>query len=106
MQRSILAMIVLIACSPAAFAQVNPEPIPQGPPSQSPPAATATTTDANAAAPANPDDLVTCRYERVTGSLFQSRICHTQRQWKQRTQDAHDTMDKASNAGGGQPRGS
>jgi hypothetical protein len=53
----------------------------------------ATTTPAPAATPANNDDTVTCRYEKTTGSLFSRRICHTVREWRQMSTDAHDLMN-------------
>lgn len=70
------------------------------------PATTPTTTAVVTPPPPNPDDAVVCRYEKVTGSLFTTRICHTMREWKQRTQDARDTMDKADERGSGQAGGS
>jgi hypothetical protein len=48
---------------------------------------------APAAAPSNSDDVVTCRYEKTTGSNFARRICHTQREWHQMNVDAKDMMD-------------
>jgi hypothetical protein len=57
-----------------------------------------------AAAPSNSDDLVTCRYEKVTGSNFSRRVCHTQREWHQMNTDARDLMerlDRGTQAGGG-----
>ena len=60
---------------------------------------TATTTPAPADATATPpnannDDIVNCRYEKTTGSLFSRRVCHTQREWRQMMNDARDTMDR------------
>jgi hypothetical protein len=63
-------------------------------------------TAAPADKPANNDDLVTCRYEKTTGSNFARRVCHTQREWHQMNMDAHDLMDRLDrgtqgSAGGG-----
>jgi hypothetical protein len=59
-----------------------------------------------AAAPTNNDDLVTCRYEKTTGSNFSRRVCHTQREWHQMNTDARDALDRLDrgtqgSAGGG-----
>ncbi|HUO89609.1 MAG TPA: hypothetical protein VMU08_10575 [Rhizomicrobium sp.] len=56
-----------------------------------------------AAAPINNDDLVTCRYEKTTGSNFARRVCHTQREWHQMTLDARDTMERLDNGTHGGP---
>ena len=61
---------------------------------------------APAAAPTNSDDLVTCRYEKTTGSNFSRRVCHTQREWHQMNVDARDMMERLDSgtqggAGGG-----
>lgn len=40
------------------------------------------------------DDVVSCRYEKTTGSLFARRVCHTQREWRQMNTDAKDMMDR------------
>ncbi len=87
------------ACAGVALAQVNGTPTPAGPPSTTAVAADASTP------PADPDSLVTCKYEKETGSLFTRRICHSQREWKQRTQDARDTMERADQIGSGQVGG-
>ncbi|HJW41127.1 MAG TPA: hypothetical protein VJ476_07850 [Rhizomicrobium sp.] len=42
-------------------------------------------------------DVVTCRYEKTTGSLFAKRICHTQREWKQMQTDAKDMLNNLDN---------
>ena len=44
-------------------------------------------------APDAADDTITCRYEKTTGSLFSTRVCHTVRQWKQMESSAHDTLN-------------
>jgi len=56
----------------------------------------APTTDAVTPAPAttNVDDTVTCRYEARIGSNFKTRVCHTQREWKQMTTDSRDLMNR------------
>ncbi|HWD25991.1 MAG TPA: hypothetical protein VG387_02405 [Rhizomicrobium sp.] len=49
---------------------------------------------APAAANSDPnDDTVSCRYEKITGSNFTHRICHTQREWKQINDKAKDFMN-------------
>lgn len=50
------------------------------------------TGDAAPAASEN-DDVVSCRYEKTTGSNFSHRICHTQREWHQMNRNAKDFMD-------------
>jgi len=89
----------------ASLASAQEAATPQGSPT------TPATTTAVTPPPAqNPDDVVTCRYEKVTGSLFTSRICHTKRDWARQNRDAHDALDRLdggtvqgqqSNAGGG-----
>jgi hypothetical protein len=56
----------------------------------------APTTGAATPAPAATDvgDTVTCRYEARIGSNFKTRVCHTQREWKQMTTDSHDLMNR------------
>ena len=84
---------ILAASLAAAFAGASAQTAP----------ATATTPAAPTAAPAPADatppaqdngDIVSCRYEKTTGSLFSKRICHTQREWHQMSQDARDTLDR------------
>jgi hypothetical protein len=78
-------------------------------------APTATTAPAPAATPApaaeptaSDDDVVSCRYEKTTGSLFSKRICHTQREWRQMTADSRALMDNVNDHSrmGGVPGGS
>jgi hypothetical protein len=47
--------------------------------------------------PTDPDDVVTCRYEKMTGSNFTRRVCHTQREWRQMNVDAKDMLDRLDN---------
>ena len=90
-----LAVAVVLACALAgpAMADSNPGPIPQGPPSIAAPNAPIVTAPADTAA-SGEDNTVVCHYERATGTMFQTRICHTNREWKQKTQDAHNLMEK------------
>ena len=78
---------ILVAGLAAAFAGAS---------AQTAPAATTTPAPADAATPPaqNNDDIVSCRYEKTTGSLFSKRVCHTQREWHQMSEDARDTMDR------------
>lgn len=48
---------------------------------------------APAAAPVNDEDVVSCRFEKTTGSLFSKRICHTQREWHQMSVDSKNLMN-------------
>jgi len=82
----VLALAGVLTAS-GAWAQINPEPVPQGPPSAAAPTGTETK-------PTDPGDVVICRYERETGTRFMSHICHTKRQWKQRERDAYDLLDR------------
>ncbi|MBL6936442.1 MAG: hypothetical protein ISR49_01300 [Alphaproteobacteria bacterium] len=89
---AIFASVLLL--SGAALADETAAPAPA-------PTAAPTTAAAPATTPAtNVDDTVTCRYEAETGSNFKKRICHTQREWKQMTTDAHDLMDRLDTHGG------
>jgi hypothetical protein len=101
--RKLLISTVLAGCLAASLASAQEAAAPQTTPTA--PATTATPPVTPAALP-NPDDVMVCRYEKVTGSLFTSRICHTQRQWKQREQNAHDLLEKSDQEGAGQARGS
>jgi hypothetical protein len=47
--------------------------------------------------PADTDDVVTCRYEKMTGSNFTKRVCHTKREWRQMNVDAKDMLDRLDN---------
>jgi hypothetical protein len=87
--RQLFPVLVLagVLAASGAVAQINPEPVPQGPPSSAPSSATA-------AKPVAPDSEIVCRYEQETGTRFMSRICHTKRQWKQRERDAYDLLDR------------
>jgi hypothetical protein len=68
----------LLLASGAAFGQTAPN-------GAGAPAASDTT---------NKDDLVTCRYEKTTGSNFTHRVCHTQREWRQMNVDAKDMLER------------
>lgn len=48
-----------------------------------------------APAPANPDNVVRCVRENITGSLMSTRrVCHTEREWKQIRADANDEAQR------------
>ena len=59
----------------------------------SPAVAPAGTSTSPTPAATDNDDVVSCRYEKTTGSLFSKRICHTQREWKQMSTDAKDMLN-------------
>ena len=71
--------------------------------------AAAPTADATPAATPAPavhtaDDDVYCRTMTSTGSYISTRVCHTQREWKQiraNSQDAVDRMHSNMTTGGG-----
>jgi hypothetical protein len=93
MRRSVLSFVFaagLLAAAGSASAQTTPV-APATPTSPAAPAA--------AADPANNDDVVSCRYEKTTGSLFARRVCHTQREWHQMNVDARDTIEKLGDDG-------
>ena len=90
MRRSVLTFVFaagLAATFGGAMAQTTP-PAPATPTTPAAPA------DAATPPPANDDDVVSCRYEKRTGSLFATRVCHTQREWHQMNVDARDTINK------------
>ena len=105
MKRLFISAVLVCGFTGAAMAQSDPGPIPQGPPSVTPPANAANVTAPADTAPVSDDKTVVCRYERATGTLFQTRICHTNAEWKQRTEDAHNLMEKMEENSAGQPRG-
>src|SRR5206468_4333572 len=45
------------------------------------------------------DNKVVCRFEQNTGTRFQTRICHTNKEWdkmrEQQLRDAHEMIDRA-----------
>ena len=97
---------ILIAGLAAAFTGASAQTTPAA--GTTTPAATTTPAPADATTPPaqNNEDVVSCRYEKTTGSLFSKRICHTQREWHQMSQDARDTMDRIdSHSGTGGPAG-
>ena len=57
-------------------------------------AQTAPATPAPAATPAavDPDSVVTCRQERITGQLIPKRTCHTAADWAQLSAEAREMM--------------
>jgi hypothetical protein len=88
------AFLVLGLSATAALADGLPASTPTAPPA----ATTAPTDTTSAAAPdAKPaqdnEDVVSCRYEKTTGSLFARRVCHTQREWHQMNVNAQDFMN-------------
>ena len=84
---------ILVAGLAAAFAGASAQTTPATGTAPTAPAAAPATTDATPPAQ-NSDDIVSCRYEKITGSLFSRRICHTQREWHQMAQDARDTIER------------
>ncbi len=89
--RSVLPAILVLGLA-AAFSTASA----QTAPATAPTAPAATTTPAPVATPApttDEGDVVSCRYEKSTGSLFSKRICHTQREWHQMTVDSRALMD-------------
>jgi hypothetical protein len=60
-------------------------------------AQTAPATPAPAAV--NPDDVVTCRSERVTGQLIPKKTCHTAAEWAQLSADARELMGDVNRRG-------
>jgi hypothetical protein len=97
---SVVLAVGLLMSAAGASAQSQPTVSPASP-------AVASAGTATASPPADIDngDVVTCRYEKTTGSLFSHRVCHTQREWKQMQTDAQDMMNRldsgrASNLGG------
>jgi invasion protein IalB len=63
-------------------------------------APSATPASAPAATPAkaaDDDDKVICKSQKVTGSRFSTRICHTKHEWAQIEKDSRDElMDQQS----------
>ena len=85
--------LILVAGLAAAFTGASAQTTPAA--GTTSPAATTTPAPADAATPTqNNEDIVSCRYEKTTGSLFSKRVCHTQREWHQMSNDARDTMDR------------
>ena len=86
---------ILVAGLAAAFAGASAQTAPAAgvptPPSPTTPNPVSTTPP-----PENNGDIISCRYEKTTGSLFSKRVCHTQREWHQMSDDARDTMDRLS----------
>ena len=55
--------------------------------------ASAQTTPATPApAAVNPDDVITCRSERITGQLIPKKTCHTAAEWAQLSAEAREMM--------------
>jgi hypothetical protein len=67
-------------------------------------APTATSTPP-ATTPPNSDDVVTCHYEKTTGSNFSTKVCHTQREWQQMGTGARDFMNRHDRGTQGTPGG-
>jgi hypothetical protein len=87
---AVFAFSVGLLTSYAASAQINaPAATNPGAPAAAP--ATAAPDDKVAS---NTDNALICRYENVAGTRFTKRICHTQRQWKQKERDAYDLLDR------------
>ncbi|MEJ1969818.1 MAG: hypothetical protein WDN03_14455 [Rhizomicrobium sp.] len=63
------------------------------------PAPAATPAPATPAAAGPGDDDVLCHEDRVTGSLFSKRVCHTRREWDQLSLQAKEVMDRANTVG-------
>lgn len=64
------------------------------------PTTSPTATTAPAATPdatTNNDDVVSCRYEKSTGTLFSRRVCHTQKEWHQMSVDAKQYLENLDN---------
>lgn len=92
--RRVLPLVFAVSLAAAisgASAQTAPVTDTTAPAAATTPAPAAT--PATPAADANSDDVVSCRYEKMTGSLFSKRICHTQREWRQMTADSRALMD-------------
>lgn len=83
---------ILVAGLAAAFAGASAQTTPAA--GTTTPAATTAPADATTPPAQNNEDIVSCRYEKTTGSLFSKRVCHTQREWHQMSEDARDTMDR------------
>ena len=86
----VLAFTVGLLTPYAASAQIN-TPAPTANPGAPAPAVASVPADKVAS---NSDNVVICRYEVEAGTRFTQRICHTQRQWKQKERDAYDLLDK------------
>ena len=85
---------ILVAGLAAAFTGASAQTTPAA--GTTSPAATATPAPADATgtpAVQNNEDIVSCRYEKTTGSLFSKRVCHTQREWHQMSVDSKALMD-------------
>ena len=45
------------------------------------------------------DNKIVCRFEQQTGTRFQTRVCHTNKEWdqmrEQQLRDAHEMIDRA-----------
>jgi len=98
---SILFAAGLAASIVSASAQSQPTVSPASP-AVNPAGASSTPAPANT----DNDDVVSCRYEKSTGSLFAKRICHTQREWKQMSTDAKDMLNNLDNGRQVNPSGS
>jgi hypothetical protein len=99
------AVLALGLSATAALADSIPGSTPAAPPTAT--TAPADTKPATAPTDAKPaqdnDDVVSCRYEKTTGSLFARRVCHTQREWHQMNVNATDFMnnlDRGTNGDG------
>ncbi len=102
MKCSIIVGVALLMSLPAnAYAQTSTDPATAG--VAAPPPATTPDTSGQ-----NDDNQVICHEERVTGTLFPSRICHTKHQWNVMRQRSQEMLRGAQQTGGidvGHPAG-
>ena len=89
---AVFAFSVGLLASYAASAQINGPSAPN--PATPAPGATAAVAPDDKVATNTDNNPIICRYETVAGTRFAQRICHTQRQWKQRERDAYDMLDR------------
>ena len=62
-------------------------------------AQTAPAPAATTPAAVNPDEVVTCRSERVTGQLIPKKTCHTAAEWAQMSANARELMGDINRRG-------
>ena len=97
--RLIIASAFLM--TPGALAQTSTDPATAG--VAAPPLTVSTDTSGQ-----NEENQVICHEERVTGTLFPSRICHTRHQWDVMRQRSQEMLRGAQQTGGmdiGHPAG-
>jgi hypothetical protein len=94
MVRNMIAAFFMVAATTlCASAQTSTDPATAG---VAPPPSNATADTSGQ----DENNQVICREERVTGTLFPSRICHTKHQWDVMRQRSQEMLRGAQQSGG------